>query len=59
MEGKDSHKDILRLRQLEQTKHENVSSSSTATTGTNAYDDRIGNENNLNGFSPALAIPNN
>lgn len=60
MEGKESQKDILRLRQLEQAKHENGSSSTA--TDEQRFNDHIaqvlGNENSLNGFSPGLAIRN-
>lgn len=60
MEGKDSQKDILRLRQLEQTKQDSNSTAATSTSSQpnekstsiiNETDERVGN-----GYPPVASV---
>lgn len=62
MEGKESQKDILRLRQLEQVKHENNSTSTPSSEQTlektlftnEPVVDRLNTD--FNGFMPGLVV---
>lgn len=65
VEGKESHKDILRLRQLEQQLHESSASPSTSFGETQQHQtfdieqsETSKFNTNLNGFSPGVAVQN-
>lgn len=61
VEGKESQKDILRLRQLEQPKHENGSPSTSFSEQLTPDNEQSGTSKlntDLNGFSPGVAVQN-
>lgn len=67
MEGKESQKDILRLRQLEQQLHENSSPSTSFNESQQQQEQQTLDIEqsetskfnvNLNGFSPGVAVQN-
>lgn len=56
VDGKESQKDILRLQQLEQHRHENGSPSTF--TDQRILDNEQSGTSNYNGFAPGVAVQN-